>query len=168
RPIIAGGEMNPSAGRNAMRGDVKRALSHLAILWLFTAVSLGVVGAETAATNLPLWIAQFDATVLPATERQAAARMVAEDVQRRLRAANERSSGEWKSVINREEWEQFRAAKLTALRESLGQPASPVPLRPRVTGTLGGEGYRIENVVFQSRLGLWVTANLYRPEKARP
>ncbi len=113
-------------------------------------------------------LAQYDATVLPATERQAAERMVADDVQRRLRAANERSSQEWKNMTNREEWDRFRTAKITALRDSLGQPAASVPLRSRVTGTLNGEGYRVENVVFQSRAGLWVTANLYRPDQVRP
>jgi hypothetical protein len=113
-------------------------------------------------------LGKLDATVLPTQERQAAARMIAEDVQRRLREANERSSAEWRDISSREEWERFRTAKLSALRDSLGQPATRVPLRSRVTGTLNGDGYRIENIVFQSRPGLWVTANLYRPDKPRP
>lgn len=124
-------------------------------------------GADVAQTDLPTGLAQFDATVLPPNERQAAARMIAEDVQRRLRESNERSSAAWKNISSRAEWEQFRTAKLAALRNSLGQPATPGPLRQRVTGKLRGEGYRIENLVFQSRPGLWITANLYRPDKPR-
>src|SRR5262249_10478298 len=35
----------------------------------------------------------------------------------------------------------------------------------RVTKTIEGGGYAIENTLFESRPGLWVTANLYRPAK---
>ena len=94
--------------------------------------------------------------------------MIEEDARRRLRGSNERSSAEWKNITSRAEWERFRASTLAALRDSLGQPAMPGPLRQRVTGTVGGEGYRIDNTVFQSRSGLWITANLYRPDKPRP
>src|SRR5204862_1646535 len=59
-------------------------------------------------------------------------------------------------------------AKRMALRNSLGEFRAPGALNQRVTGTLSGNGYRIENVVFQSRPGLWVTANLSRPEPSRP
>jgi hypothetical protein len=110
----------------------------------------------------------FDATVLSPQERQAAAPMIEEDAHRRLRGSNERSSAEWKNITSSAEWERFRASTLAALRDSLGQPAMPGPLRQRVTGTVGGEGYRIDNTVFQSRSGLWITANLYRPDKPRP
>jgi dienelactone hydrolase len=162
--------MSASARINSMaRVDARPGASRLAVflsgLFLLAPV---VAGADTATTDLSASLEQLDATVLLETERQAAERMVADDVQRRLRAANERSSQEWKNITDREEWERFRTAKITALRDSLGKPAASVPLRPRVTGTWNGEGYRIENVVFQSRPGLWVTANLYRPDKARP
>src|SRR5205823_3925849 len=45
-------------------------------------------------------------------------------------------------------------------------PSPPKDLRVRLTRELPGDGYRIENLVFESRPGLLVTANLYRP--ARP
>jgi dienelactone hydrolase len=113
-------------------------------------------------------LATLDAAVLPAPERATAAEMVGRGVERRFREANGRSSAEWKAIKSREEWETFRSAKLAALRESLGPPAGAVPLGARVTGTLSGEGYRIENVVYQSRPGFWITANLYGPDKPRP
>ncbi len=117
--------------------------------------------------DLPTALSQFDANILPPEDRRAAARRIEEDVQRRLQAANEHSRAEWIHVASRAEWERFRTAKLASLRDSLGQPGIAVPLRQRVTGRVKGDGYRIENVVYQSRPGLWVTANLYQPDKPR-
>src|SRR5207302_418129 len=44
-------------------------------------------------------------------------------------------------------------------------PTPPVPhdLHTRVTGRLDGPSYRVENLVFESRPGLFVTGNLYAP-----
>ena len=152
----------------AQTTGASRAAGSLAGFYLLLAASSSWAGGAGASqTNLSEWLAALDTTVLRATERQAAARMIAENVSRRLRAANERSSAEWKNITGRAEWERFRTTKLAALRNSLGEPTTRVPWRPRVTGVLRGEGYRIENVAFQSRLGLWVTANLYRPEELR-
>ena len=44
-----------------------------------------------------------------------------------------------------------------------GLPASDSPLNARVTGTLEGNGFRIEKVIFESRPRHYVTANLYLP-----
>jgi dienelactone hydrolase len=45
-------------------------------------------------------------------------------------------------------------------------PESPCPLEPEILGTLLRAGYAIERLTFQSRPGVRVTANLYRPEPA--
>src|SRR5262249_41023798 len=90
--------------------------------------------------------------------------MLAEDVRSRLRAANQRSTKDWQAIKTKEDWEKFRDERLQALRASLGRlPAPPKDLKVKVTRTLKGEGYRIENLVFESRPGLIVTANLYLP-----
>src|SRR5262245_30711146 len=98
---------------------------------VFLGISLSILavplfGARAAPADLPTSLAQFDAIVLPLQERQAAARMTAEDLQRRLREANDRSSAEWRKITSREEWERFRTAKLAALHSSLGQATTPV------------------------------------------
>src|SRR5262245_59662436 len=148
---------------------MRKAILRMA-LWLGLAGVLGVRAAEVTASELATRLAQLDAAVIPEKERQTAARMIEEDVESRLRKANESSSAAWKRIVSREDWEPFRTAKLSALRDSLGEPSlfnEPVPLLPRVTGSLSGEGYKIDNVVFQSRAGFWITANVYRPEPAR-
>ena len=91
--------------------------------------------------------------------------MLVRDARSRLQAANLRENRAWEEVKSREDWEAFRPPRLRALRESLGPPrAEPTaPPRVKVTRSLPGEGYRVENLVFESRPGLVVTANLYAP-----
>jgi dienelactone hydrolase len=81
-----------------------------------------------------------------------------------IREANRRESEAWAKIATKEDWERYRDGKLAALRASLGAPAEPPKdLQVRVTRTLSGEGYKIENLVYESRPGLRVTANLYGP-----
>ena len=47
-----------------------------------------------------------------------------------------------------------------------GLPDYSGPLNPRVTGRIQAEGYTIEKVIFESLPGFYVTANLYRPNRA--
>ncbi|MFO0881376.1 MAG: acetylxylan esterase [Gemmataceae bacterium] len=51
---------------------------------------------------------------------------------------------------------------------SLGGFPERTPLRPRMVGTLTGEGYTIEKVVYESRPNHHVTASFYRPAGAGP
>jgi cephalosporin-C deacetylase-like acetyl esterase len=95
---------------------------------------------------------------------QPLSRMLAEDARARLRAANVRESRAWRAVKGRADWEQYRDVRLRALRASLGPfPPAPKDLKARVTGRHEGDGYRVEKVIFESRPGLRVTANLYLP-----
>jgi dienelactone hydrolase len=84
-------------------------------------------------------------------------------------AADRRDHEAWRLLETRSEWEQFRDERTEALRHSLGvfpQPAED--LKPYVARTLEGDRFRIENLVFTSRPGVVVTANLYRPSTAGP
>lgn len=49
-----------------------------------------------------------------------------------------------------------------------GLPSVKTPLRASVTGTVRRQGYRIENVIFESQPGFKVTANLYLPDGPGP
>jgi dienelactone hydrolase len=95
--------------------------------------------------------------------------MLGRALREQIIAANQRSSAEWRAVDSREAWERFRAGKLRQLRESLGtfppRPSSqPSPPKVLVTREIAGEGFKIRNLVYQSRPGLVVTANLYVPD----
>ncbi len=66
------------------------------------------------------------------------------------------------------EWQQRR----TTLRENLlkawgGFPETPCELAPRKLGEIQRDGYRVEKLIFQTRPGVWMTANAYVPDKAK-
>jgi dienelactone hydrolase len=95
--------------------------------------------------------------------------MLSRRLRGQLEEANRTSSAEWAKIQSREEWEAFRREKLKALRASLGKmPARSATPRTLVTGRIRGDGFQIQNVVFESRPGLVVTANLYVPDPQRP
>ena len=123
-------------------------------------------GAEPGREDRASWLRRLDGRVLPqdGEREEEPAGMLARDVRSRVQAASLRENREWDGVKTRDDWERFREPRLRALRESLGLPsADPGAPRVLVTRTLEGDGYRIENLVFESRPGLVVTANLYRP-----
>jgi cephalosporin-C deacetylase-like acetyl esterase len=126
-------------------------------------------GQEKAGEGLASVLRGLDTTVIPVntTEGKQLSEMLSRSVLARLRAANRGSTEAWHHVRTRTDWEQLRDSRLRALRSSLGQfPKPPAELKVHVTRRLAGEDYVIENLVFESRPGLWVTANLYLP--ARP
>ena len=81
-------------------------------------------------------------------------------------AANRLDVANWRKIKNLKSWETLREDKLRRLRAALGEvPPVPNPLPSRVTRTIQGDGFVIENLVYQTRPGIWVTANLYAPAK---
>lgn len=107
-----------------------------------------------------------DVDVLSPEERMQAKEMVSRDIERRRRAAIQRENLAWEKVTTVDQWELFRDRRLAALRTALGSPlSSPPNLHVRKTGEVQGEGYRIENLLLESRPGLYVSANLYLPAK---
>lgn len=103
--------------------------------------------------------------VLGTVRQPPLASMLARDVAARLRQANRAETQTWGQVKSRADWERYRDVRLQALRSSLGVETAPQKVRVRITGTHEGDGYRVDNLVFESRPGLPVTANLYRPAK---
>src|SRR5581483_3140822 len=69
----------------------------------------------------------------------------------------------------RAEWEQKRPRLRREYLDMLGLWPLPekTPLHATVTGTVEHEGAVIEKLHYQSRPGLYVTANLYRPKSPK-
>lgn len=66
---------------------------------------------------------------------------------------------------SKQQWESTKQEFAVELRKSMGLYPWPekTPLQAQVTGRAERDGYTIENVVFQSLPGFYVTANLYVP-----
>lgn len=118
--------------------------------------------------DLATTLRQLNPAVVPADDPQAKQLpgMLSDDIRSRRRAANERETKAWREIKTKAEWERYRDARIKALRDSLGADLTP-PKEVKVTSSPGpeGDGYRIDKLVFESRPGLMVTANLYSPSK---
>ncbi len=72
---------------------------------------------------------------------------------------------QFKGIDNLEAWKRRRPEVRRQLLDMLG--LDPLPprtrLNARITGKFEREGYRVENIVFESRPKLYVTGNLYLP-----
>lgn len=90
-------------------------------------------------------------------------RQLSADVESRLLEACAVETDAWRQIRSQAQWKAFLEPRLVSLRRSLGRPPARGELSPRITRTLEGDGFLIDNLVFESRPGLLVTANLYRP-----
>ena len=92
--------------------------------------------------------------------------MLEKSLRARMKSAAEEEKRAWQKVKTADDWKQFRDKRLTALLNSIGPLPERTPLKTVVTRrNNSGEGFVIENLVYESRPGLAVTANLYLPEK---
>lgn len=74
------------------------------------------------------------------------------------------------NLTTREAWEKQRPELRRQFFEMMGLWPLPAKtdLRATVTGTVEGDGYTVEKIHFQSRPGLYVTANFYLPKSRKP
>jgi len=62
----------------------------------------------------------------------------------------------------------FQQKRRDFLLWTLGEMPERTPLNARVTGTIEGDGFTIEKLLFESQPGFHVTGNLYRPQGPGP
>src|SRR5262245_22981006 len=75
----------------------------------------------------------------------------------------EQTIAEIRTVADTEKRKQWARAKILELIGGL--PDYDGPLNARVTGRINGDSIVIEKVIFESLPGLFITANLYRPDR---
>jgi dienelactone hydrolase len=106
--------------------------------------------------------------ILGKEQRREAAGMIDRDIRRRTVQVNARNREEWYKVKTRAQWEKYRDERIERLRRSLAAwPAAPAKLNVRVTSTVKGGEFTINNLVYESRPGQWVPGNFYLPAKPR-
>ncbi len=94
-------------------------------------------------------------------------RMLHEHYVRRVRLAEQRANARRARVRTKADAEGYVREVRAKIAESFGAFPAKTPLNARTTRTVERDAYTIENVIFESRPGFPVTANLYVP-KGRP
>lgn len=76
------------------------------------------------------------------------------------------TDNQFRDIRGLQDWKRRRPEVRRQFQEMLGlEPLPPrTPLRVRITGEFERDRYRVENIVFESMPGLYVTGNLYLPK----
>lgn len=146
---------------------MNRSLLPIAASGLAVLLGWGGTGRCLADERLAAAIAGIPPHVAADSDRQQLSSMLNRFVREKIAAANQASSADWATINSRQDWTQFRERTLAALKSSLRLPPRTKPPASLITGRFQGDGYAIQNVVFESRPGLVVTANLYVPDPPR-
>ena len=94
-------------------------------------------------------------------------RMVQEFFVARLREFERARLETLASLRTKVDAEAYVASCRVQIQASFGPFPDKTPLNPRITRVTERDAYRIENVIFESRPGFLVTANLYVPKGGR-
>ncbi len=139
------------------RRDAVRAAG-LGALSLALPVSLGAADAPKAAA----------AATLPLAPLNRFPRNVQEYYVRRLREIETRANQRRDALNTKADAEAYVRDVRAKIQQCFGPWPEKTPLNARVTGVVQRDTYRIENVIFESRPGFLVTANLYVPKGKLP
>ena len=91
--------------------------------------------------------------------------MLERQIKERALKSLEAEQHDREQLRTRADWERFRDPKLKALADFIGPFPARTPLQTKVSKEFQAHGYRRQDLVFESRPGMWVTANLYLPAK---
>ena len=91
-------------------------------------------------------------------------RMVQQYFVRRVRQAEQVGMQRMAALKTKADAENYVREVRDKIRQSFGPFPEKTPLKPRVTGVVERDEYKIENVIFESRPGFLVTGNLYIPK----
>ncbi|UCE46488.1 MAG: prolyl oligopeptidase family serine peptidase, partial [Phycisphaerales bacterium] len=94
-------------------------------------------------------------------------RMVQEYFVRSVRRIENQANARRAALKTRADAEAYVRDVRDKIQQSFGPWPEKTPLKPRITGTVERDAYKIENIIFESRPNFLVTANLYIP-KGRP
>jgi len=137
-----------------------------------TTTGLGCVGLSASQQRFPaflsaaeLWNSPIAAELSPLHRFP---RMVQEWMVAQVREAENRGNALREALHTREDALSYVKSCQTRIRQCFGPVPDKTPLNARTTRVIERDAYRIENVVFESRPGYFVTANLYIPKDRKP
>ncbi|MCP3695124.1 MAG: prolyl oligopeptidase family serine peptidase, partial [Planctomycetaceae bacterium] len=113
------------------------------------------------------WLAPAPLTGQDAQPLNRFPRMVQNFMVSQVRKAESQKLRTLESLTTRADAEAYVKSVQEKIRTCFGPNPERTPLNPRVTGVVERDTYRIENVIFDSRPGFPVTANLYIPKNRK-
>lgn len=63
-----------------------------------------------------------------------------------------------------QDWQKRQQLMRATLSDAVGRFPEKTPLHAKITGTVNKEGYRIENIIYESQPGYYVTSSLFIPD----
>jgi dienelactone hydrolase len=134
--------------------------------WMQTSsVALGAVGTMGSCRLLDLLAAETrPATYAPLNGYP---RMLQDYYIREVAAAQRQALERQANLKTKADAESYVQEVRQKIQDCFGPWPERTPLKPRITGTLEREDYRIEKIIFESRPQFFVTANLYVPKAAK-
>ncbi|MFP6762030.1 MAG: acetylxylan esterase, partial [Planctomycetaceae bacterium] len=117
----------------------------------------------TAAFGLPVSLSATASLAEDQAPSNRFPRMVHEYFVQQVRRAESRKLQALSKLRTKADAEQYVESVRKRIRECFGPEPERTPLRPRVTRIIERDTYRIENLIFESRPGFPVTANVYVP-----
>jgi dienelactone hydrolase len=137
-----------------------------------TLLRLATCSAAAGGFALPLSLSRSvlaqESTARPQPEVQPLnrfSRMVQEWFVEQVRAADEKNKARLAGLKTKAEAEAYVRSVQGRIAESFGPLPERTPLNAKITGKVERDAYRIEKVLFESRPGFPVTANLYVPHE---
>lgn len=109
-----------------------------------------------------LFAAESDSAKLPPLNRFG--RMVHEHFVEQVRAAERRSLRVKQALNTKADAEAYVSDVRAKIASCFGPSPEKTPLNAKITGVVERDAYKIEKVIFESRPGFLVTANLYIPK----
>ncbi len=146
-------DINP---QSPMKTDQSRPLNRRAFIGQSTVGALGVAWKSIPARG------QSSPSIRPLNRFP---RMVQEYFVDRVRALDKARTDRIYRLSTRQEAQAYITEVRQKIRTAFGPFPKRTPLNPRVTRTIKRTSYRIENIIFESRPGFPVTANLYIPNR---
>ncbi len=114
-------------------------------------------------------LAFLPASVLSSEQRKqmALSDMLDRNIHNRVLKILQKEKQDWDRVQTLRDWESFRDTRQKALAASIGKLPARQPLQSHVVKEYRGDGYKRQDLVYQTRPGFWVTANLYLPDNSK-
>ena len=94
--------------------------------------------------------------------------LLKQDLRQQVNAALDSRLEKFNAIKSRAECEAWARERREFFVKQIGGFPERTPLNAKVIRRLKGNGYRVENVIFESRPGHHVTANLYLPDAPGP